>query len=103
MIKITRRKLAAGAAASTALAHPLAAAAQSKRDDTYSQDELVPEIARFFGVAAAGVGKALEKIFADNGRPIGYVRGSEGSGAIGVGLRYGKGVLNTKRMGTAST
>jgi hypothetical protein len=102
MTHLTRRGALTGALAGAALTNPLAAHAEpnEKRDATYSKDELTPEIARFFGVTAAGVGKALEKVFADNGRPVGYVRGSEGAGAVGVGLRYGKGVLTTKYMGT---
>lgn len=75
-------------------------AQNKKRDDTYSQDELVPSIARFFGVTAAAAGKAVAKVFEENGRPNGYIRGSEGAGAVGAGLRYGKGVLSTKYMGS---
>jgi hypothetical protein len=97
---ISRRKALGGAAAAALIGGVRSASA--KEDDTYSEDELVPAIANFFGVTAAAAGKAVAKIFADNGRPIGYVRGSEGSGALGVGLRYGKGVLTTKHMGRAT-
>jgi hypothetical protein len=37
--------------------------------------------------------------FADNGRPNGYIKGNEGSGAIGVGLRYGNGEMTLKHFG----
>jgi hypothetical protein len=92
---LTRRTALVGAAAFAATP----ALAEEKRDDTYSQDEPVPAISRFFGVTAAAAGKAVAKVFAENGRPNGYIRGSEGSGAVGVGLRYGKGTLSTKYMG----
>lgn len=94
---ISRRAaiLGASAAATPAFAQP-------NRDDTYSEGELIPAIAGFLGVTAAAAGKAIEKVFAENGRPNGYIRGSEGAGAVGVGLRYGKGTLTTKRMGGAT-
>jgi hypothetical protein len=96
MAIISRRAAIMGASA--AVITP--AFGEQKRDDTYSQDELVPSIARFFGITAAAAGKAVAKVFEDNGRPNGYIRGSEGSGAVGVGLRYGKGTLSTKYMGS---
>jgi hypothetical protein len=99
--EITRRVAVSGALGAGVMAATGAADAKGN-DDTYSEDELVPAIAGFFGVTAAAAGKAVEKIFSDNGRPNGYIRGSEGSGALGVGLRYGKGTLTTKRMGVAT-
>ena len=35
----------------------------------------------------------LNKVFTDQGRPQAYIAGEEASGAIGVGLRYGRGYL----------
>jgi hypothetical protein len=65
-------------------------------DNTYTQDEVVAEASRFFGVTTQAVAQAVERIFASNGRPNAYIVGSEGSGAIGVGLRYGEGDLIRK-------
>jgi hypothetical protein len=49
--------------------------------------------------AASVVG--VRHVFEDLGRPNGYIEGNEGSGAIGVGLRYGDGSLRIKgRHGT---
>jgi hypothetical protein len=93
------RRAALGGAGAVLVTCQAPASAQPNRDDTYSQDELIPAIASFLGVTAAAAGKAVEKVFAENGRPNGYIRGSEGAGAVGVGLRYGKGALRTKRMG----
>jgi hypothetical protein len=65
-------------------------------DDTYSMDEITAKAKGFFGDTTEGLAKAIEKVFADHGRPNGYITGEEVSGAVGVGLRYGKGTLNQK-------
>ena len=64
--------------------------------DTYSRDELVNKASDFFGVGAEAVGAVITKAFKDNGQPTGYIAGEEGSAAITVGLRYGKGLLYMK-------
>ncbi|KAA5803878.1 DUF1134 domain-containing protein [Alkalicaulis satelles] len=64
--------------------------------DTYSRDEIVEAAADFFGVTAEAAASALERVFADLGRPVGYIAGEEVSGAVGVGLRYGEGYLVMK-------
>ncbi|MDE2486130.1 MAG: DUF1134 domain-containing protein [Alphaproteobacteria bacterium] len=48
------------------------------------------------GVTAESAGAAVERIFAQYGRPTGYIAGTEGSGAFVVGARYGKGLLYMK-------
>lgn len=74
---------------------PVAARA-ADNNDTYSQDEILAKAKGFFGATTEGLAKAIEKVFADQGRPNAYITGDEASGAIGVGLRYGKGTLHTK-------
>lgn len=64
--------------------------------DTYSQDEVVEAAADFFGVTAEAAASAIERVFSDLGRPVGYIAGEEVSAAIGVGLRYGEGWLVMK-------
>ena len=64
--------------------------------DTYSRDERVNKASDFFGVGAEAVGAVIAKAFKDNGQPTGYIAGEEGSAAITVGLRYGKGLLYMK-------
>jgi hypothetical protein len=78
-----------------------AAAAQPAQgaDQTYSQNEIVSEASRFFGITTEAVAQAVERVFERNGRPNGYIIGNEGSGAIGVGLRYGEGDLVMKSGG----
>lgn len=90
----SRRSIALGLGAS-ALA-PATAFAQS--NDTYSEPEIVQAAERFFGAGAEGVAAVVSHVFEDLGRPNGYIEGEEGSGAIGVGLRYGDGRLRLRRL-----
>ena len=64
--------------------------------ETYSRDEIVNNVSDFLGVTAESAGGAVERIFQSNGRPTGYIAGEEGSGAIAVGARYGRGLLYMK-------
>lgn len=94
---LSRRSLALGLGASALL--PATAFAQN--NDTYSEPEIVDAAERFFGAGAEGVAAVVSHVFSDLGRPNGYIQGEEGSGAIGVGLRYGDGRLRLKaRSGT---
>ena len=68
--------------------------------DTYSESELVNSVSDFFGVTAETAGGIIERVFKDNGRPTGYIAGTEGSGAFAVGLRYGSGLLYMKNRKT---
>jgi hypothetical protein len=71
--------------------YPAAPATQA-----YSRDEIVNSVSDFMGVGAETAGSVVEKLFAQNGRPTAYIAGEEGSGAFGVGLRYGRGLLYMK-------
>jgi len=73
-------------------AAPSAAAASA----TYSQDEIVRSVSDFLGVTAEAAGAAVERLFANNGRPTAYIAGEEGSGSFIVGLRYGRGLMYMK-------
>jgi hypothetical protein len=64
--------------------------------EPYSKVEILSAASDFFGVASQTIAGVIEHVFKDNGRPTGYIAGSEGSGAIVVGLRYGKGQLYMK-------
>jgi len=63
---------------------------------TYSQDEIVTNVSDFLGVTAEAAGAAVERLFANNGRPTAYIAGEEGSGSFVLGLRYGRGLLYMK-------
>lgn len=74
-----------------------AADAQKDADkDTYDQDSVLKDASDFFGKSTEGLAKVIEKAFKDHGRPNGYIKGEEASGAITVGLRYGNGTLTLK-------
>ncbi|MEJ2644792.1 MAG: DUF1134 domain-containing protein [Gammaproteobacteria bacterium] len=82
---------------------PAAPAAESQPEsgktsgqDTYNQQEMLHEANQFFGQGAEGLAKVIEKAFKEKGRPNGYITGEEAGGAIGIGLRYGKGTLHLK-------
>lgn len=86
----TRRAAALGAAA-------FAAAPALAVEGDYSEGEIVRAASRFFGAGAEGVATVVARVFRDNGRPVGYITGGEGSGAVGVGLRIGSGDLTLLR------
>ena len=100
----TRRAIAAGSLAllgAAAFAAPVWA--KPNREDTYSEPEIVSAVAGFFGITAKAAAEVVARIFKDNGRPNGYIKGNEGAGAVGVGLRYGKGRIYTKAGGPGPT
>jgi len=67
---------------------------------TYSADEIVNVTSDFLGVTAEAAGSVIERIFKDNGQPTGYIAGEEGSGAMTIGARYGRGLLYMKERET---
>jgi hypothetical protein len=68
----------------------------SKSSKTYNQKETLAEAEAFFGEGAKGIADVVAKAFKDQGEPSAFIKGEEAGGAIGVGLRYGKGTLVTK-------
>lgn len=73
-----------------------AARTQQDESKTYSPDEIIEGGHRWFGKTTKGVAKAVESVFANSGRPSGYIIGEEASGAFFGGLRYGEGTLFMK-------
>ncbi|MGE4299842.1 MAG: DUF1134 domain-containing protein [Desulfovibrionaceae bacterium] len=63
---------------------------------TYSKEEIAAEVEGFFEGTTKGLAEVIEKVFKDQGRPVGFIKGGEGGGALMVGLRYGKGTLRLK-------
>ncbi len=61
--------------------------------DGYTAEEIVSVAGNFFGGTSEGLAKVIERVFAQQGKPVAYITGEEASGAIGVGLRYGRGTL----------
>jgi len=72
------------------------APAQAAEQDGYDQDSVIKDATAYFGKGAEGLAKVIEKAFNEHGRPNGYIKGKEVSGAIGIGLRYGNGTLRMK-------
>ena len=73
-----------------------AAPARAADDKTYDKDTILREAAAFFGETTEGLAKVIEKAFAEQGRPNGYIKGEEVSAAVTVGLSYGRGELVLK-------
>jgi hypothetical protein len=95
---VTSALAAAGLTALTgkAFADDAAAKEATKEAEPYSKNEIVNAASDFLGVTAEAAGSAIERIFAQNGRPTGYIAGTEWAVAVTGGLRYGNGLLYMK-------
>jgi hypothetical protein len=102
--KLSRRDgLTLIGAAGAALMAPDAALAVSekrKAEQQFEKNEIVDAVADFFGITANAAGDVVDRIFQDHGKPNAYIKGQEGSAAIGVGLRYGHGDIVMKSEGS---
>jgi len=65
-------------------------------EGTYEEGDIADEVDTFFGEGAEGIADVLNKVFADQGRPNGFIKGEEVGGALAFGVRYGKGTLQLK-------
>jgi hypothetical protein len=70
--------------------------------NTFDQESVIAAGTGVFGKGAEGLGKAVERVFQELGRPNAYIIGSEVGGAFAVGLRYGNGTLYHKIEGERS-
>ena len=61
--------------------------------EPYSDDEVAKAASDFFSTGAKDLSQVLEKVLKEKGHPVAIIRGEEAGGAIGVGLRYGRGEL----------
>jgi len=59
----------------------------------YNDKELAAAISDHLGVTAESAASTLEDIFKKQGRPVGYITGEEGGGALIFGAKYGEGTL----------
>ncbi|MCW4462546.1 EipA family protein [Sphingomonas sp. BT-65] len=83
-------------AAPAGTATPVAAANGLAKPDaptTFDRVRLVAAAEGVFGKGASGLAALIEDILKEQGEPNAYIAGSEGSGAIVVGLRYGSGQM----------
>jgi len=72
---------------------PATATQAAPPSQPYQEDTILREAEGFFGRGAQGVADVLNRVFTDNGPPEAYIKGEEGGGAVGVGLRYGHGTV----------
>jgi hypothetical protein len=79
--------------ATTACARNRQAPAAAPPPAPYEQSVVVADAERFFGRGAQGLADVLNRVFSEQGDPDAYIRGQEGGGAAGLGLRYGRGTL----------
>jgi len=54
---------------------------------------LTTAISDHLGVTAESAASSLERLFKKQGRPVGYITGEEGGGALIFGAKYGEGTL----------
>lgn len=78
---------------------PASPAPANQSTSTYSEQELLPAAQGVFGKGARGVAEMIESVLKKQGRPDGYIIGTEVGGAFVVGARYGSGTLYHKIEG----
>jgi hypothetical protein len=99
---VAAQEAAAPAPAPATAPAPGTAEAEARADvraAAFEAGEIAIAADEAFGSATEGMGKMIEKVFADLGKPNAYIVGREGGGAFLVGLRYGKGQLHSKIEG----
>jgi len=69
------------------------ASAKAGQTGSYNDTELVGAISDHLGVTAESAASTLQNIFKKQGRPVGYITGEEGGGALIFGAKYGEGTL----------
>lgn len=73
---------------------------QAEQKSGYNDRELVTAISDHLGVTAESAASTLERLFKKQGRPVGYITGEEGGGALIFGAKYGEGTLWMKNGDT---
>lgn len=66
---------------------------QNSQKSSYNESELAGAISDHLGVTAESAASTIERMFKKQGRPVGYITGEEGGGALIFGAKYGKGTL----------
>jgi len=66
---------------------------------TYTKGDVLDAAEGVFGKGAKGLAELVEKILKDQGQPNAYIAGREASAAVGIGLRYGSGMMSHKVEG----
>jgi len=63
------------------------------QSETFNDRDLAGAISDHLGVTAESAASTIERIFKNKGRPVGYITGEEGGGALIFGAKYGEGTL----------
>ena len=84
------------AAVATAIALLALSGRAMAAEETYNDEEIAKAASSFFSTGAKELSDVLHKVLKDKGEPVAIIRGEEAGGAIGVGLRYGRGELEFK-------
>ncbi len=71
-------------------------------EEGYEEDSIIQDAEDFFGDGAEGVAEVVRKIFKEQGKPNAIIKGEEASGALGVGARYGDGILKFNSGGNTT-
>ncbi|GFK92987.1 hypothetical protein NNJEOMEG_00815 [Fundidesulfovibrio magnetotacticus] len=69
---------------------------EARQVTTYSRKEVDEQVMGFFEGGARGLADLISRAFEKYGEPTGFIKGSEGAGALVVGFRYGEGWLYLK-------
>jgi len=73
--------------------YPQADAQAKAQKEGFNSAELTTAISDHMGVTAESAASTIENIFKKQGRPVGYITGEEGGGALIFGAKYGEGTL----------
>lgn len=66
---------------------------KTTNNPSYNETELATAISDHMGVTAESAASTLERLFKKQGRPVGYITGEQGGGALIFGAKYGEGTL----------
>ncbi len=69
------------------------AKAPAPAHEPYNDEEVAKAASDFFSTGAKELSDVLAKVLKEKGHPVAIIRGEEAGGAIGVGVRYGRGEL----------
>ncbi len=60
---------------------------------SFEESDIVQAVSEHLGVTSESAASVIERLFREQGRPVGYITGEEGGGAFVGGAFYGKGTL----------
>ncbi len=62
----------------------------------FTENEVSSLIANYFEMSSETAAEVIDAIFDERGEPDAYIKGEEASGALGLGLRFGRGEIVTR-------